>query len=812
MGHRRQLALVLLAVLLAAAPAPAQENAATGGDDAATRQYDFANGLYVRGEAFCGQAAEQYRIFLRDYPDDERCDEALYRLGECTRNDGKLHEALKTFREHARRFPTSDNADRTALRTGQVLDELGKHAEAIAVFGRIAESGAAAEFKQAARYRLAKTLLDNNQTNEALEVFGAIADSENDRFRPYALYQLGVMHAERGEDDLAVKRLRELARLSVEFAPEALFRVGEIDFKRERYTEAAAAYRQVAAKHTQSDYAGAAAYGLVQSLVRAGRYEDAIAAYELVRDLVPEPVRPQTSYLVGNAHYELGRHDTAFKLYEAVARAAPNTELGVKAELKMAWCRYFLKDFDGLAAAATTFLNEHPRHPDADTVHYLAGEALLQLKRPQDALLHYETILNDFAGSAVLAEAEFKIGWCLFEQENYEAARAKFLAFADARPDDARAAEAIARAAECSVKLVKMHDAVSDYRRLLDGYSTSKLAEGALYQLGLAYVSLDEQDKAVATFLDFVERYPESVHASDAYYWIGSQKHKAGELDEAITYLERSIETATESGFVERASYKLAIIRHGRGEFDQAAAILLAMLRKNENADVPAKTYLWAAGYLLEHEQVGDATFLYKSFFEKLPEGPAYEEAHFGLGECLARQEQWDKALGHYRKAVAHGGSLTLLAKLHAGIALHKLGKDDEAVAQLMPLLKAEEPAIEAETLYWLGTVYFLQAHKTADAATAAALYDKAKSQFLRVVILYGNAERRPECMLRTAECHAALGQTDEADKQHRELIETYPDSPFAEQAREAVGPLDKQPEPPAEAGDVKPGDNEVEP
>ena len=811
MGHRRQLALALLAVLLAAAPALASE------DDAATRQYDFANGLYVRGEAFTSQAAEQYRIFLRDYPDDERCDEALYRLGECYRNDGKLEEALKTFREHAQRFPTSDNADRTALRTGQVLDELGKHAEAIAAFRAIAQSGAAAEFKQAARYRLAKALLDNNQSDEALKVFGTIADSENDRFRPYALYQLGVTHAERGDDDPAVKRLRELARLSVEFAPEALFRVSEIEFKRERYTEAAAAYRQVAAEHTQSDYAGAAAYGLVQSLVRAGRYEDAIAAYELVRNLVPKPVRPQTSYLVGNAHYELGRYDTGFKLYEAAAGGAPRTELGVKAELKMAWCRYFLKEFDELAAAATTFLNEHPRHPDADTVHYLAGEALLQLKRPQDALLHYETILNDFAGSAVMAEAEFKIGWCLFEQKNYELARAKFLVFADARPDDARAPEAIARAAECSIKLVKMHDAVSDYRRLLDGYPASELAEGALYQLGLAYVSLDEQDKAVAAFLDFVERYPESVYASDAYYWIGSQKHKAGELDEAITYLERSIETATGSGFVERASYKLAIIRHGRGEFDEAAAILLAMLRKNENADVPAKTHLWAAGYLLEHAdrtsgQVGDAKVLYEIFFKKLPEGPAYEEAHFGLGECLARQEQWDKALDHYRKAVAHGGSLTLLAKLHAGVALHRLGKDDEAAALLTELLKAEEPAIEAEALYWLGTVYFLQARSEKDSAKASELYDKARGQFLRVVILYGNAEQRPECMLRTAECHAALGQAEEAEKQYRQLIETYPDSPFADEAREAVGPIDKQPEPPAEAGDVGPGDDEVEP
>ena len=96
MAHARLIIVALVVVTsvtasLFPALATAQEaDATTVKDDAATRQYDFANGLYIRGKAFFGQAAEQYRIFLRDYPDDARCDEALFRLGECYRNDGKL--------------------------------------------------------------------------------------------------------------------------------------------------------------------------------------------------------------------------------------------------------------------------------------------------------------------------------------------------------------------------------------------------------------------------------------------------------------------------------------------------------------------------------------------------------------------------------------------------------------------------------------------------------------------------------------------------------------------------------------------------
>jgi len=770
--------------------AAARDDAATQ-DDAATRQFDFANGLYLRGKAFYGQAAEQYRIFLRDYPADERCDEALFRLGECYRKDGKLADALKTFDEHARRFGAGKNADRAALRRGQVLDALGKHADAIAAFRTIMQGSAAPEFKQAAQYRVAKALLDAGQADEAIKLYTAIADTDGDRFRPYAIYQLGVAHLERGAPDEAVKRFNQLAGLSAEFAPEALFRVGEIEFKRDRYAEAAAAYRQVADKHAESTYAGAAAYGLVQSLARAKQYKEAIAAYDKYKALVPKPVQPQTAYLVANAHYELGRYDVAFKFYEQTARDAPKTELALKAEFKMAWCRYFLKQFDTLAKTGTAFLNEHPRFPDADKVHYLVAEAFLQLQRPQDALLHYETIVKDYADSPVAVEAEYKLGWCLFQKGEYDPARTRFLGFADKRRDDRRAAEAVARAAECSIKLVKMQDAVADYQRLLSDYPQDALAEGALFQLGLAYLSLDDQDNAVATFLDFVKRYPESRYAPDARYWIGSQKQKAGEQDEAIAYLKKAVETGTEPRFIERAKYKLATIYHENKEFDTAADIWLDMLKKNEKADVPDSTHLWTAGYLLGQQRFADAKLLYEAFFKKFS-GAAVakescEEAHFGLGECLRHEKKWEPALGQYNKAIAFKGPLKLRAELYAAECLLKLGKEDEAVALLTELVKTEEPTIESSALYWLGTVDISRAKKEKDAAKAAELFDAANKRFLRVVILYGNADERPECMFRAAECHEALGNPDEAAKQFRELIEEYPESPFTKEARKRL-------------------------
>ncbi|MBN1918189.1 MAG: tetratricopeptide repeat protein [Verrucomicrobia bacterium] len=804
MPHVRLIVLSLLIAALAGpllaqdATDPSVKDDAARQDDAGTRQFDFANGLYIRGKAFYGQAAEQYQIFLRDHPDDARCDEALFRLGECYRNDGKPEEALSAYEEHAKRFAAGANAVRRELRRGQVLHELGKLNEAIAVFRALAEGdNAGAEFKEAARYRLARALFDAKQTDEALKVFNTIADDAQDRFRPYALYQLGLTHDERGEADLAVTRFGQLAKLGNDFAPEALFRVGEIEFKREQYDKAASAYRAVAEQNGKTSYGGAAAYGLVQSLLRTRKYEDAIAAHGKLKDLVPEPVRPQTDYLVGNAHYELGQYDTAFKFYETAAKAAPGSELAARAEVKMAWCRYFLKDYKGLVTAATAFLNEHPQAADADTVHYLAGEALLQLGRPQDALMHYQTIVVDFPRSGVLVETEFKIGWCLFAKKDYEEARKTFLAFADNHGADARAPEAVARAAECAVADRRMTEAAADYERLLESYPDSPLAEGALYQLGLAQVSLDEQDKAVETFLRFTEKYPKSAYASDAYYWIGSQRQKAGQLDEAVTFLTRSVETAHDEKFVERANYKLATIHHERSEFDQAAAILLAMLKKNAKADVPPKTHLWAAGYLLEQKQFADAKVLYEAFLKKFTAGAGLDEAHFGLGECLTHEKQWAAALDHYTKADVEGGSLRLLARLRSGVCLHMLSRDDKAVEVLSGLIGEENASvIESAALYWLGTVHFLQARKAKDPAKAVELYKEAQNRFQRVHILYGNAEERPECMLRVAQCLAATGQPDEAAKYYRELIEEYPDSPFAADAQKALGTDEQSPPP----------------
>jgi len=73
------------------------------------------------------------------------------------------------------------------------------------------------------------------------------------------------------------------------------------------------------------------------------------------------------------------------------------------------------------------------------------------------------------------------------------------------------------------------------------------------------------------------------------------------------------------------------------------------------------------------------------------------------LGICLLEQDRAAQALPHLERAVK-GKPLDTPARRHLARAFHVLGRDDEALSQLMKL-KELEPA-DSETLYLLGRVH----------------------------------------------------------------------------------------------------------
>lgn len=761
----------------------------------ADKLWDFANGLFIRGNSFYPQAEQQYKEFLSKFPNDERADVATFRLAECYRLQNKYKEALETYLAH-KKFQNSKNRDKADFRTGQVLILTGKPADAIAYLEPLSKKELPAELRDINLFYLGRAMIEAGRTEDGINVLKPVATDEKSAHRLFAAYYIASSSLKSGNLEQASQFFKPVSESKSSLAAESLFRLGEIFIKQNKLDEGRQYYTRLIETHPNSEYIPYAAYGILRAAFALQQYDECVKQYEKHSALLSNEVKAEVYYLVGNCHYEMSRFDKAIEFYLMIPKEFPDSPYAVKARYKSCYALYLLKKYEQVISYAETYIKQNPDIEDIDKLRFLAGDSYLALKNIDKAFAEFSIIVEKFPRSVFFKDSLFKLAWCLFEKKNYAEARKKFIEFAEKFPEHERAPEAIIRSAECSANLAGgepasnkelAEQAVKDYEVFLQKYPQNPAREEVLFQLGIQYVELENADRAIATFQSLVDSFPDGKHSSDAYYWISREHQKKKEYDKTIPVLEKAISVSKEGKFTERSQYQLSAIYYERGDYDKAAEILLPLLAKNPEFEIPQQTHIWAAGYLREKGRLNEAIALYDKFIKKYNKSELVENAHFGIGECYFAQNKLPEAIANYKKSVELKGPSILEAKLALGISYVKSAKYDEAMPLLTDISKSLVPELEGKAIYWLGIALFEQAKTQKDERIRNEFLNKARLEFMKVEILYTNSETRPESMYRVAETFELAGETDEALKQYQKVVEAYPDNPYSMEAKKKI-------------------------
>ena len=192
--------------------------------------------------------------------------------------------------------------------------------------------------------------------------------------------------------------------------PEALYARGLAELETGRPDGAVDTFRDFLREYPNHAHAPTAAYSAARELIRAKRWDDAVALLAPYAKSYPRsPYLAETRYLLGVAQVEAGRPEGVRTLEQFIAQS-PGSELAPTARLLVAEAqakagrnREALEQYQALVRAA-------PTHPDAPQALYQIGEISLRLNRPADAEAAWSTLRRDFpqhalAGPAGLATA-----------------------------------------------------------------------------------------------------------------------------------------------------------------------------------------------------------------------------------------------------------------------------------------------------------------------------------------------------------------------------------------------------------------------
>jgi tol-pal system protein YbgF len=114
--------------------------------------YSQAYADYARGNY--DLAIQEYREYLRNYPNTDLSDNAQYWIGECNFSKGKFGEAIDAWNELLRDYPASDKIPDARYKKGVTLERLGRRREALVEYRNVVERYPNSEAGRKAREKL----------------------------------------------------------------------------------------------------------------------------------------------------------------------------------------------------------------------------------------------------------------------------------------------------------------------------------------------------------------------------------------------------------------------------------------------------------------------------------------------------------------------------------------------------------------------------------------------------------------------------------------------------------------------------------
>ncbi|TFH64864.1 MAG: tetratricopeptide repeat protein [Candidatus Zixiibacteriota bacterium] len=492
---------------------------------------------------------------ISEHPGSSYMDDALFIIGKSYYYLGDFPKAERKFRELLASFPKSKYADESRFFLGKTRFHLENYVLAMEVFKEQVNKTKGNPFRAEAIFLTGETALLENDSAGAVEQYQKfVKEYKNDPKAQEVQFKIGQIQFERQQFGEAAKSFAAAEALAqvekVRF--QARYEQGRSLFLIDSVKAGLAVFEKLAKDNKDSVFQSDIQLRIAEGNYLAGNEREAILLYDDVATRHPRWVQAAEGYyrigtIVQNDWSDLG---LAKSLYDQATKIPSTGKWG-----QMALTR----------SSDITKVEKYRAEPSdssediVDVNRFLLAELYrTTLDQSDSALGEYKSLVEDFPGSELAPKALIAIGW-LYENQYYDTASAR-----------------------------------EYYQKILDEYPLSDEYGQAIRLLGLR------------------DTEPDSLYANKLYELAEEQYYDQGNADSAMTLFRRLMEEYPDSRLVPRADFAIAKIELSR------------FVPKTESAD---STYVDSTMILL-----------FKELAEKYPKTPiGVEAARLASGQGVTK-------------------------------------------------------------------------------------------------------------------------------------------------------------------------------
>lgn len=287
--------------------------------------------------------------------------------------------------------------------------------------------------------------------------------------------------------------------------------------------------------------------------------------------------------------------------------------------------------------------------------NYNLGYCYLQKENYAQALTYFQKLTGNITRDVpmLLQDAYLRLGDCYYMLRNYKAAQKIYeqvLAFSWSSADYALYQQAIILGisnAKAKIDLLQ---------QLQNRFPASSLNVAAKMEIASTYMSAEQFSAAIP----YLQAVAENQYAADlkqrAMLELGIAYYNTNRNDEAIATYRQLAEQYPNSEAAEDALENLRSLYVQVGKPQAYADFLTTIGKKLAEAEADSLAYA-AADVQMNEGGCANAITLYDQYLSRFPSGNYALQAQFYRSSCYTKQEDWKNALPGYEYVIAQGSS-----------------------------------------------------------------------------------------------------------------------------------------------------------